>query len=189
MEKTRRFNLNTCSWTIFNALCLLQATSQIGVFCIGVLKIASPLTFIDLIRNGFVTETVIGFSSSLLIGLSIYGVLKKGFARYLSLIFIGVISSMIFVLILGFMGFAEIFLDGFQGFGDLLDIFVHRYQEPEIWHHLLQTEAVVFSIFTVLAGYLIFERLRPAHKVLGNAHFANGFEIQRAGFFKREETK
>jgi len=110
----------------------------------------------------------------------------QGFARYLCFILLTGLSAITLTFFLGLMAFAEIYLDGFNGFSELIHLFTLHYQSPQLWHDVLQTEAIVFIVITALIGYLIFEKIRPAHKVLGNAHFASGLEVQRAGFLKQE---
>lgn len=88
---------------------------------------------------------------------------------------------------LGFVAFSEIYLDGVSDFSVLSHVLRAHYQTSTLWHDFLLTQAIVFSVASLLIGYLVFERLRPANKVLGNAHFANGTEMQRAGFFEREQ--
>ena len=49
--------------------------------------------------------------------------------------------------------------------------------------HFLYSQVGSFSVLTLIAGMLVFDKIRPANKALGDAHFASGLEIQRAGFF------
>ena len=186
MHRLKQLNLSICSYILLTLLVIAELTSQLGVLFVGIAKPATPLALIDLIRNGFLIETTAALVLSLLIGFSCYGILKKGFARYVSLILLAGLFGLAFVFFLGFIAFAEIFLDGFKGFGGLIHLFWKHYQSPMLWHDFILSEVVVFLIATALIGYLVFERLNPANKVLGNAHFSDGFEIQRAGFFKQE---
>jgi len=110
----------------------------------------------------------------------------KGFTRYLCFILLAGLFAIAITFLLGLITFSEIYLDGFNGFGELMHLFMQHYHASQLWHDVLQTEAIVFIVITTLIGYLIFEKIRPAHKVLGNAHFASGLEVQRAGFFKQE---
>src|SRR3990167_3183913 len=187
MNQGKQVNLSDYMWIILSILTVVELTSQLGVLLIGLLQWASPLTFIDLIHHGFYLETSTAFVISSTLSLACYGILKKGFSRYLGFIAITGLAVVALIFTLNFVAFTEIYLDGISNLSALSHVFKSHYQEPNLWHDFLLTQAVVFAVASALIGYLVFERLRPANKVLGNAHFANGFEAQRAGFFEREQ--
>lgn len=58
---------------------------------------------------------------------------------------------------------------------------------PISYKHFVQSQGISAIIMSLIVAHILFERLRPANNVLGNAHFANGFEIQKAGFFAQED--
>src|SRR3990167_6883033 len=186
MNQGKQVNLSDYMWIILSILTVVELTSQLGVLLIGLLQWASPLTFIDLIHHGFYLETSTAFVISSTLSLACYGILKKGFSRYLGFIAITGLAVVALIFTLNFVAFTEIYLDGISNLSALSHVFKSHYQEPNLWHDFLLTQAVVFAVASALIGYLVFERLRPANKVLGNAHFSNGFEIQRAGFLKQE---
>jgi len=112
--------------------------------------------------------------------------IPQGFSRYLLWIITGIILACLGVFLLGYMAFTGIYLDDFYNLLVLIDLFHQRHQASDVWHDFIRTEGIVFLISISAAAWHVFERIRPAHKVLGNAHFSNGFEIQRAGFLKQE---
>lgn len=113
--------------------------------------------------------------------------IPQGFSRYLLWIITGVVLACVSVFLMGYLAFTGIYLDDFYDLSVLIDLFHQRYQAPDAWHAFIQTESIVFLISFSAVAYHVFEHIRPAHKVLGNAHFSNGFEIQRAGFFRQED--
>lgn len=187
MSSFPRINFKACVYALLSLFGIFELTSQLAVLFIGILKPASPFTIIDLIRNGFYIETAVALGISFLLGFSCYGLLKKGFVRYCACIVLVGLFAVGITFILGFVAFSAIYLDGTGGLSALTHVFWKHYQEPTLWHDFIVTQAVVFTVVSIVMGYLVFERLRPANKVLGNAHFSNGFEIKNAGFFKHEE--
>jgi type IV secretion system protein VirD4 len=111
----------------------------------------------------------------------------NGFARYLWALVLVVLLSLLGFFIIGFILFSWLYLDEYPGFKGLIYLFWHRYQHPILWYDFLQTEVVLLLASLLGLTFYLFERLRPARKALGNAHFASGFEAYLAGFFKKEE--
>lgn len=172
---------------IVSAFLSLYLISQLATLFIGIHHWATPVTFIRLLSLGFYIETSIAFIFVSLIGASIYGSFKGGFYRYLSWYLMSIIATLIGLFLLGDIIFSWIYLDRFHDFSALVDLFWQRYQELSLWHHFVKTESAVLCIAIATFAYHLFEKKRPAHKVLGNAHFATGFEVNKAGFFKQEE--
>ena len=112
---------------------------------------------------------------------------SKGIYRYSSLLLICALLILAGIFLFGYVIFSWIYLDRFQGFAAITSLFWQRYQAHALWMNFVKTECILFLI--VLAGMVVhlFERLRPARKTLGHAHFSNGFEIERSGFFKQED--
>lgn len=182
-----RNNLSRAMLVIVSAFLSLYLISQLATLLIGIHHWATPFTFIRLLSLGFYIETGIAFIFVSLIGASIYCLFKGGFYRYLSWYLMSIIATLIGLFLLGYVIFSWIYLDCFQGFSALVDLFWRRYQESSLWGHFVKTESVVLCIAITTFAYHLFEKKRPAHKVLGNAHFATGFEVNKTGFFKQEE--
>ncbi|MGX8784351.1 type IV secretory system conjugative DNA transfer family protein [Legionella pneumophila] len=165
----------------------LAITAQIAVLLTGIAQWASPLVLIDLIRHGFYWETTIaGCITSVVMG-CMAGFLKQGFYRYLSLLIFGSLVGVMVIMLLGFELYSWIFLNALQSPFKVMELATLRYQEPELWRNFLTTEGVAFFLMFLALVIYLFHWLRPDNKALGNAHFSNGFETQRAGFFERQE--
>ncbi|HAT9402033.1 type IV secretory system conjugative DNA transfer family protein [Legionella pneumophila serogroup 8] len=175
-------------WIVAIALiCGLAVTSQIAVLLTGIAQWASPLVLVDLLRHGFYWETAIAGGVTALLVSCVVGFLKQGFYRYLSLLISSSLLSGLAVFLLGFELYSWIFLGFVQSPSGLMELASLHYQEPDLLHRFLTVEGVVFLMtFLVIVIYL-FHWLKPNNKALGNAHFSNGFETKRAGFFKRQE--
>lgn len=165
---------------------LLQLTSQLGTLLIGVAQWTTPLAIVSLLQHGFYLETSLAFLAVLLLASSGFGILKGGFYRYLSWIFILILIASLGVLLLGYGAFAWVYIDDKPGTKALLSLFWQRHQEPALWANFVKTETIAILIFLSAVMYYVVERRRPAGKLLGNAHFSNGFETNWAGFFKKE---
>ncbi|ARG98616.1 hypothetical protein B6N58_13645 [Legionella micdadei] len=165
----------------------LAVTSQIAVLLTGIAQWASPLVLVDLLRHGFYWETTIAGGVTALLVSCVVGFLKQGFYRYLSLLISISLLSGLAVFLLGFELYSWIFLGFVQSPLGLMELASFHYQEPDLWHRFLTVEGVVFLMTFLAIVIYLFHWLRPDNKALGNAHFSNGFETKRAGFFKRQE--
>jgi type IV secretion system protein VirD4 len=70
---------------------------------------------------------------------------------------------------------------------DILYLFMHCLDGSIASNHFLWSEAASFSLAMMGLGFIFFESMRPANKVLGNAHFANGLEVHQGGFYKKKD--
>lgn len=175
-------------WMVAIALiCGLAVTSQIAVLLTGIALWASPLALVDLLTHGFYWETAIAGCVTALLVSCVVGFLKQGFYRYLSLLCSSSLLSGLAVFLLGFELYSWIFLGFVQNPSGLMELASFHYQEPDLWHRFLTVEGVVFLMTFLAIVIYLFHWLRPDNKALGNAHFSNGFETKRAGFFKRQE--
>lgn len=170
-----------------NCALWLEFTCLLTTVFIGSPQWVTPTALVAFIAHGFWIETGLALCVSAWILLSLIGLSKTGFSRYLSLASIAILLCLTGLFLLGYLVFSWIYLDQFYGFEDLTNLFWQRYQEPIMWHQFIQTECI--SLATVIVGVVVvlFERLRPSRKTLGKAHFSNGFETHQAGFFKREK--
>ncbi|HGF1472312.1 TPA: type IV secretory system conjugative DNA transfer family protein, partial [Legionella pneumophila] len=91
------------------------------------------------------------------------------------------------VFLLGFELYSWIFLSSVQSLSGLMELAFLRYQEPELWHLFLTVEGIVFILTFLAIALYLFHWLKPNNKALGNAHFSNGFETKKAGFFERQD--
>ncbi|HAT8177906.1 TPA: type IV secretion system DNA-binding domain-containing protein [Legionella pneumophila] len=165
----------------------IAVTSQIAVLLTGIAQWESPLVLVDLLRHGFYWETTIAGGVTALLVSCVVGFLKQGFYRYLSLLISISLLSGLAVFLLGFELYSWIFLGFVQSPSGLMELASFHYQEPDLWHRFLTVEGVVFLMTFLAIVIYLFHWLKPNNKALGNAHFSNGFETKRAGFFKRQE--
>ncbi len=165
----------------------LQLTSQLATFVIGVPQWVTPVVLVGLISHGFLIETGLAFCIGSLVAMSVLGISKKGIYRYSSLLLIGALVIITGIFLFGYVIFSWIYLDRFQGLAALTNLFWQRYQAPALWANFVKTECILLLIVLAVIIVHLFERLRPARKTLGHAHFSNGFEINQVGFFKRED--
>ncbi|MCL9685744.1 type IV secretory system conjugative DNA transfer family protein [Legionella maioricensis] len=165
----------------------LQTTGQIALLMTGVLDVATPLVIPELIHHGFLSELGIAFAITTLVALCCIGYLNKGLYRYLASIgSVGLLLSA-GLFLLGYGVFGWLYLNELQPLSGLMDLAWQRHQENKLWLDFLKTEGSVFLVGFIALSLFLFNRLRPEKKVLGNAHFANGIEVNNASFFKHEE--
>jgi type IV secretion system protein VirD4 len=169
------------------AMMFLQILSQSTSLLLGRYQWASIFEFIEWIHEGYYLE--VGLISALLcfLAITIAAIVKGGFLRFLGYILLLSFMACVCIFICSYLVFTYLYLDNFYSLSALEVIFIQRYQEPLLWSGFIKTEGIGFIVAVAIVAYFIFERIRPAHKLLGNAHFSNGFEIKKAGFFKREE--
>lgn len=158
-----------------------------AVLLTGIIQWASPLVLVDLLTHGFYWETTIAGCITALLMSCVLGFLKQGFYRYLSFLISSILLGGMAIFLLGFELYSWIFLSSVQSPSGLMELASLRYQEPELWHQFMTVEGVVFLMMLLAIALYLFHWLRPDNKALGNAHFSNGFETKKAGFFERQE--
>lgn len=165
----------------------LQLTSQIALLLTGIFDFATPWMIPDLIHYGFLGELGIALCFSVSMALCCFGYLSKGLYRYLaSISAIGLVLSF-GLFLLGYGVFSWLYLNELQPLSGLWDLAGQRHQEKVLWLDFLKTEGTVFIVGFIALTLFLFQRFSSENKVLGNAHFANGIEVNKASFFKSEE--
>ncbi|HAU3758475.1 TPA: type IV secretory system conjugative DNA transfer family protein [Legionella pneumophila] len=172
---------------ILSVVTLFQLTSQLALLLTGVLDFATPWEIPELIHHGFFGELGIALCISVSMALCCIGYLSKGLYRYLASLSMICFFLSIGLFLLGYGVFSWFYLHELQPMLGLLDLAWQRHQENTLWLDFLKTESSVFLVSFIALGLFLFHRLRPENKVLGNAHFANGIEVNKASFFKHEE--
>lgn len=165
----------------------LQITGQIALLLTGVLDLTTPVVIPELIHHGFLSELGIAFAITSLAALCYIGYLNKGLYRYLASIGTIGLALSFGLFLLGYGVFSWLYLNELQPLSGLMDLAWQRHQENKLWLDFLKTEGSVFLVGLIALGLFLFNRFRPEKKVLGNAHFANGIEVNKAAFFKHEE--
>ncbi|HHX8430836.1 TPA: type IV secretory system conjugative DNA transfer family protein [Legionella pneumophila] len=138
-----------------------------------------------LLHQGFYSEVLYATLMITPLFLLAYGCIRTGIIRYLSML---VLSGIVFLLLSFIMG---IFMyEGFYGqelsFGELIPFLWDLNNDPLNDSYFLISQGSAALLMTLIALYTAFERWRPANSVLGNAHFAHGLEIKKAGFLDKE---
>lgn len=138
-----------------------------------------------LLQKGFYSE--VGYSALAMtpLWLLAWGYLKTGFTRYLSLIGLSFIALCAASFTIGFLIYQG-FYDHELMLSSLIPFLWDLKNNPIDYSNFLLSQGGSAAIMALLAGYIGFERWRPAHKALGDAHFANGMEIKKTGFFDQE---
>jgi type IV secretion system protein VirD4 len=115
-----------------------------------------------------------------------WGVILGGLSRYLSSLIFMMIASISLSLFLGVLIYEWVEGRPNLGLTDILSLMAHMGDNVIAAKHFLWSELAGFSLIFMVLGFLFFEEFRPANKVLGNAHFANGLEIHKAGFYTQK---
>jgi type IV secretion system protein VirD4 len=115
-----------------------------------------------------------------------WGVILGGLSRYLSSLIFMMIASIGLSLFLGVLIYEWVEGRPHLNFTDILSLMAHMGDKTIAAKHFLWSEFAGFSLIFMVLGFLFFEEFRPSNKVLGNAHFANGLEIHKAGFYTQK---
>lgn len=163
-----------------------QLISAVSLQELNLHLIPYPWDTIILLRQGFYSEVLYSTLIITPLFLLAYGCVRTGIIRYLSVL---VLSCMVYLLIS--FGVGCLLFEGLYGqelsFSDLIPFLWDLKNDPVNNPHFLISQGIAALIMTLIALYTGFERWRPANKVLGNAHFAQGLEIKKAGFLDKEK--
>jgi type IV secretion system protein VirD4 len=173
--------------TLIALLLLLEAISALSLFCLDLHHTPYPWSLLTLLQYGYYGVVILTFFIICFPILSVIIYLKGGFSRYLSYFFISFFILLICSFILGVALFNWFMENTFSAWPYPLLFLQQLYQEPLNWRYFCYSELSALVPVFLMPIYILFENYRPAHKVLGNAHFANGFEMQKAGIFHKEK--
>lgn len=163
-----------------------QSTTELSFYLLGYSFWFQPLAFITLLAKGFWEEVCLGFGLSFIVYFIILGLMKGGFYRYLALRGAACAGLLFTIFIAGYQLFSWYFLEKISSLS-LPQFFSQRHQETLLWQHFLNMEELVFLAILLGIVYFWISCSHPSKHALGNAHFASAFEIQKAGFLKKEE--
>lgn len=164
-----------------------ELTSLLSLQFLALNNTAWPWSFLTVLHHGFALEVGLAALMTLPVALIGWGFWKGGFSRYLAGIGLGVATILLLAFVLGLL--VNQWLDG----GTPMDFtqtitFLRSLTSDHIaLRQFFGSELAALAIVCLLPGFLFFERLRPANKVLGNAHFASGLEIKKAQFFEQKQ--
>lgn len=184
MKKSQKY------WKVGMTLITLMVYAQlISALCLhelGLHLTPYPWYGFVLLQRGFYNEVLYSTLAITPLVLLVFGGLRTGFSRYLSLFALSAIALCGVSFWIGFLLF-----EGFYGhdisLNELIPFLWNGHSDPVTYSNFLTSQAVAAALIGLVACYAGFERVRPANKVLGNSHFANGLEIKRAGFLNKEK--
>ena len=160
--------------------------SALTLSWLGLSNVPYPWSVFEVISHGIYLEPVV---SAMVLALPLVLVpmwIQGGVARIL----VSYISSVLFFVLvsvlLGLLAYA-----GIEGISDLklddiVELLQNIHQHSLQRDHFLYSQLGSFAALTVMAAWVAFDKMRPANKVLGDAHFASGLEVQKAKFFTSE---
>lgn len=185
MKKNKKKGLS-----LLVGFCLLllffEGLSVLSLIALSLQNIPYPFSFLLLLQHGFYKEVLISsFILAVPLGI-VLAYLKKGLCRYIALMVSGIMLILGLSFYFGLVIFDFLDKDFDLSFSSLPFLF-EWIERPISYKHFLEGQGLSFSLTLLIFGHWLFERFRPANKALGNAHFANGIEIQKTGLFKKEK--
>lgn len=145
-----------------------------------------PWAFIVVAFHGFYLETSLSAALVVLSAFAVGGFLQGGVTRHLTSLTLSFVTVLLGAFILGLLILQWVdeetpktFLEWFAYLQDLPT-------DSLAFEHFWWSQLTGTILVGLVPGFLLFENLRPANRVLGHAHFANGLEMKKAGFFEQE---
>ncbi|MBA2648299.1 MAG: type IV secretory system conjugative DNA transfer family protein [Legionella sp.] len=178
--------LKTIRLIIFIAL-LLELISFTTLRLLGLPNIPLPWTFINVMQHHIFLEPLLSLLIGIALNLLICGLLLGGLLRFISIIGVTVTVGSILATLIGVLIYQWVEDIPTLKLSDILSLMQEVFDGSVSSQHFIYSQCASFTLFIIGLGFLFFESIRPANKVLGNAHFANGFEVHRGGFYKKEE--
>jgi type IV secretion system protein VirD4 len=173
-------------------LIVMSASEVISIVAFENLALANhqpyPWSWVLLLRYGFYEEVLLGISlviAPLALILAIF--FTRGLTRYLAYCFMMAMALCFVSFGLGLGIFHYLEPDFYGDFTQALKTIHALLMSPIPYKHFIQAQFGSAALVSLITAHVFFEKLRPANKVLGNAHFAKGLAIKKAGFFEKEE--
>ena len=172
MNQFEKSKLNYYSYILLTVLVITELTSQLGTWLLGIAKLATPLTIIDLLRNGFFSETLIALALSILFGVIIYGFTQAGTYRKVAFVALSLVCGSITCFVLGYILFNAICEDSPLSIEHFCLFFLSRFEYPLEWARFIAYEEMVF--FSALIGFalLAIDRFKSPSRAVKNTDFA-----------------
>ncbi|WP_233586568.1 hypothetical protein [Legionella sp. km772] len=124
-------------------------------------QFATPIVLKDLIHHGFLNEIAIACSITSLMMLCLFGLMQKGFKRYLAYMVSSSILISTGLFIAGYFIFSWLFLEEIHSLLGLIDLANLHYQNLELWSAFIKTEGALFLISFIALGLYLFNKIRP----------------------------
>lgn len=180
-----------------NSLVLLMKLVASVLLTLGFFELVSIFTFFSLsfssnpypwsvftvVQHGIFFEPILSLIVVLIPIVLLVAYIKGGFARVITYYLNAAIGVVLISVSLGVFAFIciEDIVD--LSWFDVLNLAKSIHQEGIVYDHFWYSQYICMALITIICGLVIFDKHRPRNKALGNAHFATGLEIQKAGFF------
>jgi len=165
----------------------LEWVSWLTLVSLGIALRPYPWSVFSVIREGFFLEPFLCFIS-VMVSISLFyawvlGGVRRVFASYLTVALLGVVTSSMLGLLI------HMRLENLTGMSVayVMERLRMLHQDTLVRDHFLYSQWGCFSLLVMVSAWTFFNKIRPANKALGDAHFSSGLELQRAGFFKQEQ--
>lgn len=179
LKQNDRFRILNITFILLIGLML---SNQLLLCLFGLPNTAWPWSFIDVIRQGFVTPTLIAFTVVYMpisaCCLWLEGGIRRAIAQQILFYWV----SFLFLSTLGlalFIHWEAINLQSYPWF--IVSLFVTL--PKKITNHLILCLLTSYSLLFFLLIWKCFSTKTKAEKIFGHAHFANAFEVQKAGLY------
>ncbi|HHU0036397.1 TPA: type IV secretory system conjugative DNA transfer family protein [Legionella pneumophila] len=162
----------------------------ISILAVSMLSVGGniyPWTLISLAVYGFYTELALSFAAIAIISLLSYGVYKGGIHRIISgyaLINLALVALALVIGISIMSYWCDVEIISLQ---NLINFIFKTYHEENEMQQIALSLLAGISIVGMAVIFVNKDKWSKSNKTLGNAHFASGMEVYKAGFFKKEE--
>lgn len=157
--------------------------SAITFACLGLSNMPYPWSMLTVISHGIYWEPMV---SAIVLALPlvlapmwVQGGFKRILVSYICMVLLGALVSVL----LGLLAYACIEGIPDLNFDDILALLYSIHEDSLQRDHFVYSQLGALCVLTSIAAWIAFDKMRPANNVLGDAHFASGLEVQRAGFF------
>ena len=142
-----------------------------------------PWSVFTVIQHGIFFEPILSLTVVLIPILLLAAYAKGGFTRVIAYYLNAAIGAVLISVSLGLLAFT--YLEDIVDLSwlDVLSLAKSIHQDGIVYDHFWYSQLICTALMTIACSLVVFGKYRPRNKVLGNAHFANGLEIQKAGFF------
>ncbi len=168
-------------------LLILESISALTLALLGLAYVPMPWTFLQVLQHHILFEPMLSMVLHGALGLMAWGYYAGGLMRYLSGVVLGVFLSVGLSFIIGILIYQWIEDIPSLTVEDVFYLLTHLNDNTQDSFYFLGSEVAGVALVGLGLGFVFFESIRPANKVLGNAHFANGWEVHRADFYKQHD--
>lgn len=139
------------------------------------------------LQEGLYVQTLLSTFIATMMGGLLYAWYRGAMSRVVTNVIACLIAGVLWALITTTLIFNAWVHIHITTVGQLISIFSSLYQHTHPYHRFLFAAFIGMTLPMVGLIAWLYEYIRQDNKVLGDAHFASGFEINRAGFFKTEK--